>query len=58
MHTSYALFAQSETGILGTAKWLELGADAVISAQISDVAVCALSWGCRHASGTAVTLAK
>ena len=34
----------------------ELGADAVINAEISDVTICALSWGCRKVSGTAVTL--
>ena len=32
----------------------ELGADAVINASISDVTICALSWGCRNISGTAV----
>jgi len=32
----------------------ELGADAVISASISEVKVCALSWGCRTAEGIAV----
>ena len=31
-----------------------VGADAVINTQISDVTVCALSWGCRVVSGTAV----
>ncbi|MEP2642798.1 hypothetical protein [Roseobacter sp.] len=32
----------------------ELGADAVINKRISNVGVCALSWGCRTVSGTAV----
>ena len=32
----------------------ELGADAVINMRIEDVRICALSWGCRQASGTAV----
>ncbi|GAA6180299.1 hypothetical protein NBRC116594_17370 [Shimia sp. NS0008-38b] len=32
----------------------ELGADGVINAKISDVTICALSWGCRTLSGTAV----
>ncbi len=32
----------------------ELGADAVINAVIGDVGVCALSWGCRVSTGTAV----
>ena len=32
----------------------EMGADAVINASISDVTICALSWGCRNISGTAV----
>ncbi len=32
----------------------ELGANAVISASVSDVTICALSWGCRNATGTAV----
>ena len=32
----------------------EQGADAVINMRIEDVRVCALSWGCRQASGTAV----
>ncbi len=36
----------------------ELGADAVINAEISDVTVCALSWGCRLLSGTAVQLTQ
>ncbi|MEP1519448.1 hypothetical protein [Ascidiaceihabitans sp.] len=31
-----------------------VGADAVINTQISDVTICALSWGCRVVSGTAV----
>ena len=33
----------------------ELGADAVIDAVISEVKVCLLSWGCREATGTAVS---
>ena len=32
----------------------ELGANAVINASVSDVTLCALSWGCRNATGTAV----
>lgn len=32
----------------------ELGADGVIDAKVSDVTICALSWGCRNLSGTAV----
>ena len=32
----------------------KLGANAVINAEISEVTVCPLSWGCRNASGTAV----
>ena len=34
----------------------ELGADAVINVEISDVTVCPFSWGCRNVSGTAVRL--
>ncbi|MEO9819969.1 MAG: hypothetical protein ABJQ34_15390 [Paracoccaceae bacterium] len=34
----------------------ELGADAVINVQISDVTVCLISWGCRNVSGTAVRI--
>ncbi|MBO9476532.1 hypothetical protein J7382_03195 [Shimia sp. R11_0] len=36
----------------------ELNADAIINASISEVKVCALSWGCRELSGTAVKLTK
>ncbi len=36
----------------------ELGADGVINAEVSDVTVCALSWGCRNLSGTAVKFTK
>ncbi len=32
----------------------ELGADGVINAKVSDVTICALSWGCRNLTGTAV----
>lgn len=32
----------------------ELGAHAVINASISELTVCAFSWGCRNATGTAV----
>ncbi|KIC12071.1 hypothetical protein RA19_05135 [Leisingera sp. ANG-M1] len=34
----------------------KLGADAVINTEIGEVGVCALSWGCRSATGTAVKL--
>ncbi|MCF6433074.1 MULTISPECIES: hypothetical protein [unclassified Leisingera] len=34
----------------------KLGADAVINAEVGNVGVCPLSWGCRAASGTAVKL--
>jgi len=36
----------------------ELGADGVINAKVSDVTICALSWGCRILSGTAVKFTK
>ncbi len=32
----------------------KLGADAVIGVTVTDVEICPFSWGCRHASGTAV----
>jgi|GEM_PF-3162721 len=32
----------------------ELGADAIVNTSISNVTICALSWGCRNANGTAV----
>jgi hypothetical protein len=34
----------------------ELGADAVINAQIGNVQVCPFSWACRVSTGTAVKL--
>ncbi|MGR3760615.1 hypothetical protein ACUXV3_10860 [Roseobacteraceae bacterium NS-SX3] len=36
----------------------ELGADAVINAEIGEVGICALSWGCRVSTGTAVKFAN
>lgn len=32
----------------------DLGADAVINTKIGEIKVCALSWGCRVSTGTAV----
>ncbi|MCP5075137.1 MAG: YbjQ family protein [Rhodobacteraceae bacterium] len=32
----------------------KLGADAVINTSISEVTICAFSWGCRKMTGTAV----
>lgn len=34
------------------------GADAVIGVTTTGVEVCAFSWGCRHATGTAVKLTQ
>lgn len=36
----------------------KLGADAVIGVSTTGVEICPFSWGCRHATGTAVKLTQ